>query len=146
LEHIFILTSYDLAKINGEDIMGLLNLKTVQYLTIIFCCSFISNYKEARASSTEKNLNTGGKTYYVKGMTCGGCIFSVKNALDGDSNSIGFSEKKVNVGTVTLKFKTGNYKGGETDCKIKKSIESKTEYTVFQDFEYKMPLCNNKIL
>jgi hypothetical protein len=90
--------------------MGLLNFKTIQYLTIIFCCSSISNYNEARASSTEKNLNTGEKTYYVKGITC------------------------------------ENYKGSETDCNIKKSIESKTKYIVFKIQNIRCLFCNNKIL
>lgn len=72
------------------------------------------------------------RNYFMKGMTCGGCIFSVKSALNKEED-LGIAEKDINVGTAKIIFKKESYKIKETDCKVAKAIENKTEYKVFLD-------------
>lgn len=83
----------------------------------------------SRFSFSRDNIT---RNYFMKGMTCGGCIFSVKSALNKEEN-LGIAEKDINVGTAKIIFKKESYKVKETDCKVAKAIESKTEYKVFLD-------------
>ena len=83
------------------------------------------------------------KNYYVKGMTCGGCILGVKIALK-KAEDVKFLEQNVSVGVANIKFNEKLYKGEETDCKVSKAIEKYTEYKVFLDETYKKPACTQK--
>lgn len=131
--------------------MKFLNWKILIYTPLLICCTCSgpkSLTNSAMASSTvsevKKSSNPNVHRYYVKGMTCGGCIFHVKSALKNNVKSIGFSEQNIEVGIANLKFNKDGYKGKQTDCAVKSTIEGKTDYTVFYDKEYKKPVCKKK--
>ena len=48
------------------------------------------------------------KKYFVKGMTCGGCILGVKVALK-KSDNLKIEDKEISVGVADLKFEKKNY-------------------------------------
>jgi copper chaperone CopZ len=77
------------------------------------------------------------QSYFIKGMTCGMCVQSIKGALNKASN-LNIVESQVEVGFVTLKTKQEE-KG--LDCKVTRVIEGSTEYKVFLDKEYLKPAC-----
>jgi len=83
------------------------------------------------------------KDYYVKGMTCGGCILGVKVALKKAEN-VTFLEQTVSVGVASIKFKETQYNGKDTDCKVSKAIEKYTDYKVFLDKAHEKIACNQK--
>ena len=60
-----------------------------------------------QASEDKKNNVLGkdivSKKYFVKGMTCGGCILGVKTAL-GKSELLKIIDKDIEVGQATLQF------------------------------------------
>lgn len=114
-----------------------MNLKSIALISLLTCISCVSP-----SSSSDIEIKDGvAKEYYVKGMTCGGCIILVSTALGKDSENISYEDKKIEVGKLKLTFKNGGYKGNETDCAIKHSIESQTEYKVFYDQQYKKAVC-----
>ncbi|WP_419168267.1 hypothetical protein [Halobacteriovorax sp.] len=83
-------------------------------------------------STTTFASNSVTKNYYVKGMTCGGCILGVKVALK-KAEIINFLEQDVFVGVVKIKFNKKFYSGDKTDCKVSEAIERYTEFKVFLD-------------
>ncbi len=85
--------------------------------------------------------NTISKEYYVKGMTCGGCVLGVKVALK-KAEGVQFLDQNVSVGVASIKFNVKQYNGKETDCKVSKAIEKYTEYKVFLDKAHKKLACN----
>lgn len=85
--------------------------------------------------------NTISKEYYVKGMTCGGCILGVKVALK-KAEEVQFLDQNVSVGVASIKFNAKQYNGKETDCKVSKAIEKYTEHKVFLDKAHKKLACN----
>lgn len=96
-------------------------------------------------SSQRKEFNTGDlvtKKYFVKGMTCGGCIIGVKMALNR-STELNITDKKIEVGEAVLKFKKENYKEKKTDCNITKTIEKVTEFKVFLNKKYTKRACES---
>lgn len=114
-----------------------MNFKTITLTSLLTCISCVSP-----SSSSDIEIKDGvAKEYYVKGMTCGGCIIHVSTALGKDSGNISYEHKKIGVGILKLTFKNGSYMGNETDCAIKHSIESQTEYKVYYDQQYKKAVC-----
>ncbi len=89
---------------------------------------------------TSKNLVS--KKYFVKGMTCGGCIIGVKTALN-KSEELSIADKNIDVGEAVLKFEEKNYKEAATDCAVTKSIEKVTEFKVFLDKEHTKRACGS---
>lgn len=87
-----------------------------------------------------RNLVT--KKYFVKGMTCGGCIIGVKIALN-QATEFNITDKKIEVGEVILKFEKENYKEEKIDCSITKTIEKVTEFKVFLDKEHTKRACES---
>ncbi|MFG1485608.1 heavy metal-associated domain-containing protein [Halobacteriovorax sp. RZ-1] len=85
--------------------------------------------------------NTVTKDYYVKGMTCGGCILGVKVALK-KAEGVQFLDQNVSVGIARIKFNEKQYNGEETDCNASRAIEKYTEYKVFLDKAHKKLACN----
>jgi len=81
------------------------------------------------------NRDVISKKYFVKGMTCGGCIIGVKTAL-GKAHSLNILDKDIEVGLATLQFDKKSYKESITDCEVTKSIEKVTEFKVFLDKEH----------
>jgi len=84
------------------------------------------------ADKNELGSDVVSKNYFVKGMTCGGCIIGVKSALN-KSVGLNIFAKDIEVGKATLQFKKKNYKKSLTDCAVTKSIEKVTEFKVFLD-------------
>lgn len=87
--------------------------------------------------------NTVIKNYYVKGMTCGGCILGVKVALK-KAEGVKFLDQNISVGIASIKFDEKQYNGVKTDCKISKAIEKYTEYKVFLDKAHKKLACGQQ--
>lgn len=102
----------------------------------IFLLTFLISF-----SALADNFIT--KDYYVKGMTCGGCIFGVKVALK-KAEGVKFLDQDVSVGVASIKFDEKLYNGEETDCKVSKAIEKYTEFKVFLDQNHKNVACNQK--
>lgn len=83
------------------------------------------------------------KDYYVRGMTCGGCILGVKVALK-KAEGVKFLDQNVSVGIASIKFDGKQYNGEETDCNVSKAIEKYTEYNVFLDKAHKKLACGQQ--
>ena len=111
-------------------------------VTFICCgCPVKSESTLAIAAEPSAKKESVERYYYVKGMTCGGCIFGVKKALQ----RVGISKEQIlevdyrspdpenQVGHAKVKFQVGNYKGAETDCQIAKEIKSNPGYLVYWD-------------
>ena len=94
---------------------------------IIFLLSILSSLQAAEFS----------QTYFIKGMSCGGCVKSLKSSLDKNPN-LNLLDSNIEVGSATLKFKN-NQK--DINCKVVHAIEGTTEYKVFLDKEYLIPAC-----
>ena len=87
--------------------------------------------------------NTVTKDYYVRGMTCGGCILGVKVALK-KAEGVKFLDQNISVGIARIKFDGKQYNGEETDCNVSKAIEKYTEYNVFLDKAHKKLACGQQ--
>lgn len=125
---------------------------SILYIAIVVVIGILTfpEWSSTNSPSSSKDIeikNEVAKEYYVKGMTCGGCIIHVNTALARDFKRISYQDKKIGVGTLKLTFKSGSYKNNETDCAIKHSIESQTEYIVYYDQQYKKAVCpeSNKV-
>ncbi|RMG39248.1 MAG: heavy-metal-associated domain-containing protein [Candidatus Dadabacteria bacterium] len=79
--------------------------------------------------------------YYVKGMTCAGCVFGVKAALKRagiGSNQIGevtykSPDPEHQIGHAVVRFSKEEYKGLQTDCKIIREIKKSPGYLAYTD-------------
>ena len=81
-------------------------------------------------------------SYFVKGMTCGGCIFGVKSAL-GKADSLNILDKDISVGKAILQFDKNKTDEAKLNCKVTKAIEGSTEFTVFLDKDHTKPACKS---
>lgn len=110
-------------------------------LMLIFILSFISS-----CNANDKNIiaekDLVSKKYFVKGMTCGGCILGVKTALN-KSEKLKIVKKEIGVGEATLKFEKSNYSQKITDCEVRTTIEKVTDFKVFLDKDYKKRACES---
>ena len=100
-----------------------------------------------QGKNSEKKVNINpqdvvSKKYYVKGMTCGGCILGVKTALN-KSEELKIVDKKIDVGSATIQFSKDFYQSNDIDCKVTKSIESVTEFKVFLDIKHTKRACES---
>ncbi|MFK8138557.1 MAG: heavy-metal-associated domain-containing protein [Bdellovibrionales bacterium] len=80
------------------------------------------------------------KTYFVKGMHCGGCESGVKQSL---LHLAGVKKEQIvevtyskpdpdnEIGSVVLKFNKDDYKGKATDCKLAKAIKKNPGYDLY---------------
>jgi hypothetical protein len=114
-----------------------MKLFKVSRLILLFCCACVA----AKPGTQAISADSIEKTYYVKGMTCGGCVFHVEKAIEKDANKINFIKKKIEVGNLSLFFKKDGYKGKNTDCAVQNSIEGQTDYKLFLDKGLKTPAC-----
>lgn len=112
------------------------------FITFLFLISLTSCQASDKDSKNLSDQNLISKKYFVKGMTCGGCIVGVKMALN-KSEELEISDKEIGVGEATLKFKKKNYKSATTDCAVTKSIEKVTEFKVFLDKEHTKRACGS---
>lgn len=114
------------------------------------CLSFLGYYcsvapiwigSMARASEVAQKTDPVERDYLVKGMTCSGCVFGVKKALEragvARSEILAVEYDKPDpaksIGHAKVRFSKSEYKGKETDCKIAKEILSNPGYQVFWD-------------
>jgi copper chaperone CopZ len=103
------------------------------------CCCSGPGASVALASESE--AVTVERDYFVKGMTCAGCVFGVKKAL----NRAGVEKSQIEevdykkpdpehkIGHAKVKFSKDQYKGKETDCKIIKEIKDNPGYVAYLD-------------
>lgn len=112
------------------------------FITFLFLISLILCQASEKDNKDLSNQNIIAKKYFVKGMTCGGCIVGVKMALN-KSEGLEIADKEISVGEATLKFKKENYKNVTTDCAVTKSIEKVTEFKVFLDKEHTKRACGS---
>ncbi|MBI3535697.1 MAG: heavy-metal-associated domain-containing protein [Deltaproteobacteria bacterium] len=113
--------------------------------TLLACpCCNGSKAQVSTAFATEPSTKKEGifeRDYFVKGMTCGGCVFGVKKALNraGIENSqiIDVDYKKPDpdkkIGHAKVRFSKGSHKGLETDCKIAREIKNNPGYIAYWD-------------
>ncbi len=79
------------------------------------------------------------KSFYVKGMTCAGCIVSVEKALLQEKSRI--QDYQVGIGQMVVRFNTDRYEGMKTDCLVAKAVEVQTPYLVYLDNNYQSRVC-----
>lgn len=77
------------------------------------------------------------QNYFIKGMSCGMCVQSIKGALS-KASYLNIVESQVEVGTVSIKFKNDEK---DLNCKVVRAIEGATDYKVFMDKELSKPAC-----
>ncbi len=102
------------------------------------CCGGPGS-KIALASEARPQTVTIERDYLVKGMTCSGCVFGVKKALNRagiEKNQIEEVDYKTpdpdhKIGHAKVKFSKDQYKGTETDCKIVKEIRDNPGYIAY---------------
>jgi copper chaperone CopZ len=115
-------------------------------MKVLFLMMTLLALTSCQANDSKKDIVSAkdmvSKKYFVKGMTCGGCIFGVKTAL-GKAESLHIIDKDIEVGTATLQFDKNNYNANETDCAVTKSIEKVTEFKVFLDKEHTKKACGS---
>lgn len=109
---------------------------------LLLLTSLASCFASEKESKEASDTNLTSKKYFVKGMTCGGCIIGVKMALK-KTDELLFEDKDISVGEATLKFKKKDYKGDKTDCAVTSSIEKVTEFKVFLDKEHTKRACGS---
>lgn len=114
------------------------------------CCC---NGPSARiALASESEAVTVERDYLIKGMTCAGCVFGVKKAL----NRAGVEKSQIEevdyrkpdpehkIGHAKVKFFKDQYKGKETDCKIVKEIRDNPGYSAYWDSSNSDPCALDK--
>lgn len=113
-------------------------------LSFLGCCCSVTPIglgSIARASEVTQEEDQVERDYLVKGMTCSGCVFGVKKALEragvprSEILAVEYNKPDpVNsIGHAKVRFPKSEYKGKETDCKIAKEILSNPGYQVFWD-------------
>lgn len=113
---------------------------------ISLCCpsckkSVSSSVAFASETESKSSPNTLDRYYFVKGMTCGGCVIGVKSSLKrvGINNAqilevdYRSPDPKNSIGHAKVRFSKEEYKGQETDCKIVKEIKSNLGYVAYWD-------------
>lgn len=106
------------------------------------CCNGPkSMQREAIAADRRSTTGTIARDYLVKGMTCGGCVFGVKRALE----RAGLSKNQIlevdyrkpdperSIGHAKVSFPRDQFKGKETDCKIIEAIRKSPGYLAYLD-------------
>jgi len=129
----------------------ILTLAILGLLTIALTCGyFLCKGKTASTQTSSVALaqtaysgETVTKKYYIKGMTCAGCVFGVKKALqrlhlnEFVKGSSGVTYDKPDpdnqIGSALIEFPVEVYKGTETDCAIVREIKDNPGYVVFWD-------------
>lgn len=95
-----------------------------------------------RKEDLKKAENLVSQTYFIQGMTCGGCVLTVKMALN-KSEKIKIETHRIEVGKATLQFKKNRYDASNTDCHVMHTIEKLTDFKVFLDAEYTKRACGS---
>lgn len=126
---------------------------TFTALSIAACCCNGPSARFTSALAAEKTVlaETVEKTLFIKGMTCSGCVFGVKSALE----RAGISKDQIvevdyktpdpenKIGHAKFKFSASQYKGTETDCRIIQEIKKNPGYVAYWDASNTNP-CNLK--
>jgi len=114
---------------------------TRAYFLVLILGMITASFPSLLMASETEEQKTIDRYYFVKGMTCGGCVFGVKKALE----RVGVKKEKIlevdyrspdpknHMGHAKVRFSKNEYKGQETDCKIVSEIKSNPGYTVYWD-------------
>lgn len=105
------------------------------------CCATSSGLKSTSAYAAETKPQTIERDYFVKGMTCGGCVSGVKKALSRagiEKNQIidvdySKPDPEHKIGHAKIRFSESQYRGQETDCRIIKEIKDNPGYIAYLD-------------
>jgi len=115
-------------------------------MKILILIITLLNFTSCQANDDKKGITEKkdivSKKYFVKGMTCGGCILGVKTALN-KSEKLKIIDNDIDVGEATIHFEKNNYEESKTDCAVTKSIEKVTEFKVFLDKEHTKRACGS---
>lgn len=118
------------------------NFFSAGFISLLWCCCAVNPIiLESRAQAAEQKIETVERDYLVKGMTCAGCVFGVKKALEragvskSEIISVEFDKPDPanSIGHAKIRFLKSNYNGIGTDCKIAKEVFSNPGYKVFWD-------------
>jgi len=107
----------------------------------MICCGCPTKSSNNAFGADKAKQESIERYYFVKGMTCGGCVFGVKAALkragieksqilDVDYRTPD-PENKIGHAKVTIPKE--QYKGTDTDCKIVKEIKNNPGYLAYWD-------------
>ncbi len=118
-------------------------ISSFSILSLACCCAMSPVGINSRANASEASPNSSviERDYLVKGMTCAGCVFGVKKALEragvtrSEIVSVEYDKPDAanSIGHAKVRFPKKEYKGKETDCKIVKEILSNPGYQAFWD-------------
>ncbi len=100
------------------------------------------NTADDKAKNPTESKSALSKTYFVKGMTCGGCILGVKTALK-KADSLNILGEDITVGKAVLQFDKKTTDKTKLNCNVAKAIEGSTEFTVFLDEGHTQPACKS---
>lgn len=118
--------------------MRYFNQKFLFAMSFLFFLSACNAEKAKDIQSSE----LVSKKYFVKGMTCGGCVFGVKAAL-GKAESLNIAGKDISAGEAVLQFDKKSYKENSTDCEVSKIIEKFTEFKVYLNKDHTKKACKS---
>lgn len=122
-------------------LFSLSSVLMVGAFTIGACCcqgpKSLSNI--AVATETKAEAPVSERDYLIQGMTCSGCEFGVKKALERagvEKDQIVVvdyknPEPEKKIGHAKIKFVKGQHKGLETDCRIAKEILENPGYIAY---------------
>lgn len=127
--------------------MKMVLIRAAVALAVGLCC-----FGHIARGDEESHLGSANKIeryYYVKGMTCAGCVFGVKAALKRagvpkeNIKEVTYKEPDPDnhIGHAVVDFAAADYKGLESDCKIIKEIKSSPGYLAYTDPKNTNP-CN----
>lgn len=110
--------------------------------TVLILATISFPYWSAIGFTDEKFVGKGNfveKNFYIKGMTCAGCISSVENVLSQEE--FGIKDHKVIVGQMVVRFDSDRYRTTKTDCLIAQAVQANTPYRVYLDSNYQTKVC-----
>lgn len=124
-------------------------LINVGFSSLACCCATAPGVLNniAEAADTTPAASFVERDFYVKGMTCSGCEYGVKKALERagvkKSDILLVEATKPDpankIGHAKFRIPKDQYKGAETDCKIVKEIKDNPGYTAYWDKNNQTP-------
>lgn len=100
--------------------------------------------------SVASSAETIKKTYFIKGMHCGGCESGVRQSLihlaglkDSQIEKVDHTmpDAKKQIGSAIILWEKAEYKGQESDCKLAKAVKKNPGYSLYWD-EKNLNPCN----
>lgn len=107
----------------------------------VAACGFDGLRSQGWASEPATPPASIERDYLVKGMTCGGCVFGVKKALEraglAKDQIVEVDHRKPDpkhrVGHAKVWFPRDQYRGAETDCQVVRAIRDNPGYIAYWD-------------